>query len=83
MRITSAEIPSTSPCMLHRLFREVYFTNSHGFLFAVYLHSEVSWNSAVLNTHRFRQENLQPLLRSAFLLQLCGFVSICLPLTHL
>ena len=83
MRITSAEIPNTSPCILRRQFREVYFTNSYGFLFAVYLHFEVTWNSAVFNTRRFRQENLQPLVRSAFLLQLCGFLSIDLPLTHL
>jgi hypothetical protein len=82
MRITSAAIPYTTSCMLPRLF-QVYFTNSLGFLFAVYLHFEVSSNSSVLNTRRFRQANLQPLVRSAFLLQLCGFVSIYLPLTNL
>ena len=83
MRITSVEVPNTTSCILCRLFREVYFTNSYGFLFAVYLHFEVSWNSGVLNTRHSRQENLQPLVRSAFLLQLCGFLSIYLPLTHL
>ena len=39
MRITSAEIPNTIPCTLRRLFRQIYFKYSLGFLFVFELRS--------------------------------------------